>query len=30
MMLLFIESQKVGFVLIINENRFNINKPKHN
>lgn len=30
MMPLFIESQKVGFVLINNENRFNINKPKHN
>lgn len=30
MMPLFIESQKVGFVLIINENRFNINKPKRN
>ncbi|EQL47152.1 hypothetical protein N402_05795 [Helicobacter pylori FD423] len=33
MMPLFIESQKesqkIGFVLI-NENRFNINKPKHN
>lgn len=27
---LFIESQKIGFVLINNENRFNINKPKHN
>ncbi len=34
MMPLFIESQKesqkVGFVLIGNEDRFNINKPKHN
>ncbi len=30
MMLLFIESQKIGFVLISNENKFNINKPKHN
>lgn len=30
MMLLFIESQKVGFVLITNENKFNINRPKHN
>lgn len=30
MMPLFIESQKIGFVLINNENRFNINKPKHN
>ncbi len=31
MMPLFIESQKIGFVLIIiNENQFNINKPKHN
>lgn len=30
MMSLFIESQKIGFVLINNENRFNINKPKHN
>lgn len=30
MMPLFIESQKIGFVLISNENRFNINKPKHN
>ncbi len=25
-----LESQKIGFVLINNENRFNINKPKHN
>ncbi len=34
MMPLFIESQKesqkIGFVLITNENRFNINKPKRN
>lgn len=30
MMPLFIESQKIGLVLISNENRFNINKPKHN
>lgn len=30
MMPLFIESQKIGFVLIDNENKFNINKPKHN
>lgn len=30
MMPLFIESQKIGFVLISNENRFNINKPKRN
>lgn len=30
MMPLFIESQKIGFVLISNEDRFNINKPKHN
>lgn len=30
MMPLFIESQKVGFVIISNENRFSINKPKHN
>ncbi len=34
MMPLFIESQKesqkIGFVLISNENRLNINKPKHN
>lgn len=34
MMPLFIESQKesqkIGFVLINNEDRFNINKPKHN
>lgn len=30
MMPLFIESQKIGFVLINNENQFNINRPKHN
>ncbi len=30
MMPLFIESQKIGFVLINNENKFNINRPKHN
>lgn len=30
MMPLFIENQKVGFVLISNENKFNINRPKHN
>ncbi len=25
-----LRDQKIGFVLIINENRFHINKPKHN